>query len=472
MKNYHRVILLALATLVIICLVPAGFALKSFETSGQVASPAEEIEELPGDMPYRYQYSLEAVTDEEFSDKTRYALYVVGKAKSGVTRMPPALHSGSITLQLYDRRNKGEDVPIFFEPDESYMTIAYPSNDSSKKNTLLFETGRVEGGSYIGFSWYIDENKDAVIPDENGRQKIGILTFERADVKLSDIGVVAWTSTTSGKSWLESLRSATGNDAEREEILAYINATWRMPDEKCPQNGFYQGYFGEDFPEGEGPEGSEHAVDLTADWVHFSIQAYTKARAVTLLFYQKGEDDVYSTVPTAQAVLTDTDITTVDPETGRYTQTVNFSNLTFTDHEGVPLEGNRLPEGVYAMSVIKPSHVTWRAEELTVTRDSVCPELSMHTAILPCGNIGGPVNTGGYLTSYGDDRIKLEDRTQLLLYLNKGATDDIADPSNMAYYADLNGDGKVTLADLNIMMAEENYNCTSVVEIMGEGERG
>ena len=42
----------------------------------------------------------------------------------------------------------------------------------------------------------------------------------------------------------------------------------------------------------------------------------------------------------------------------------------------------------------------------------------------------------------------------------------------MAYYADLNGDGKVTLADLNIMMAEENYNCTSVVEIMGEGERG
>lgn len=95
-------------------------------------------------------------------------------------------------------------------------------------------------------------------------------------------------------------------------------------------------------------------------------------------------------------------------------------------------EFTEVPVGEYTLEVKKTVHLTYRTtitvgEELEQT----VPKIKLY-----CGDISG------------DEQIKLNDRSTLMLYLNKRLHDS---NNETAMRCDLNGDGKITFHDLDIL---------------------
>ena len=74
-------------------------------------------------------------------------------------------------------------------------------------------------------------------------------------------------------------------------------------------------------------------------------------------------------------------------------------------------------------------------------------------------------------TSFGDGRIDMADRAAIMRFLGGAVSSDptlergedaTQDNTKLMYYADIDGDGRVTLADLAILMSPENYGHSCV----------
>ncbi len=98
-------------------------------------------------------------------------------------------------------------------------------------------------------------------------------------------------------------------------------------------------------------------------------------------------------------------------------------------------EFSEMDDGEYTLVVQKDVHLTYRTE-IKVEGANVVENIKLY-----CGDISA------------DEKIKLNDRSTLLRYLNKRIYDN---SSETAKRCDLNGDGKITFHDVNILKTYYN----------------
>lgn len=132
--------------------------------------------------------------------------------------------------------------------------------------------------------------------------------------------------------------------------------------------------------------------------------------------------------------------------------------------------------GTYMLVIEKASHITCTKLNIEIAEPSVSG--MGDAAIVSSGMDADTFLTAFYNEFYpsidditlfcgdidGDGLIKQNDRAYLLDYLNDPSKwrnnpfDDPKTPDHMAYLMDLDGDGQITILDLNILMDGKNYN--------------
>ncbi len=387
--------------------------------------------QLPEDVRYFYQL----VPNGE--GNTEFLLYVERTDVSGIP-----LHAGSVTLAA--------PWAMAFEPEEGWSTVA-PS--FSQGESVTSETGVTQDGYYISFSWYWWGAYEEELPSSSGsyanRQLLGTLTTQY-HTALEDIELLPWTETTSGAARLDELN----NSPDKEAQMEIMEGVWRMPDINIPNEGYYQGFYAEERTDTD-TEGHQYAVDLTAGWQGFTIGAYAPEKPATLMFYQYSDEGTPALYAVAE--------TTFGSGVGYFRGRVDFSALALrTPDTGQAVS---LVSGIYDIVILKPSHV--KCEVIGVEFDGInhiFPELQGLHVEIPCGDLVTKPNAEQLNLLRGDNVITLQDRSVLQACMNGGLS-----KADWEYgYADLNGDGVVSLADLDILMSEENYN-KKTITIKGKG---
>jgi hypothetical protein len=128
--------------------------------------------------------------------------------------------------------------------------------------------------------------------------------------------------------------------------------------------------------------------------------------------------------------------------TGLFVQTIRFAESTYYIEDGKEELKGKLPEGKYVVELKKESHVTATLIGLTVTADTIFPELDGKAVRLACGDVTG------------DGRIRQADRGELM---KPGRYNRKAETVGNGSLYDLDGDGRIDQKDLAILTAPENY---------------
>lgn len=271
------------------------------------------------------------------------------------------------------------------------------------------------GSNYIVFQWQLADNAPTT-----GEILLGTLTIE--NVVLENGIPSGWhTETIHQLDWFDTSLSKTPVftlDADgiclNDEIFRYMDGI-----------GYYQGYDMED-------EDNPHWVNIgfsfnsgyelpvrTGTVISGIVYSYNPNNKVTATLY----DSAGISIKSVEAV------DTAAKEDGR------VSSVYELDAE--------ISEGEYILELKKDVHLTYTMN-ITVSNKNI----SVGEITLYCGDISG------------DGKIKLNDRSTLLKYLNMHSyTSD----NETAIKSDLNGDGKVTLHDFNIMKMYYNKEYREVV---------
>ena len=162
------------------------------------------------------------------------------------------------------------------------------------------------------------------------------------------------------------------------------------------------------------------------------ITSYNKNNNIDVILYKKGDT-------------TKTSVGSCTIETADYT--ANSSGIPGDSIYGsykITLD-TTVEAGKYIFEAKKDVHLTY-SKEIEITDDNGVVE----SFELYCGDIFGSLDSEG--KPKGDERIKLIDRDKLLRYLNK----QIVPTDDFGVRCDLNGDGKVTVHDLNILIRYYN----------------
>lgn len=390
----------------------------------------------------RYYYQLVPVTGEPGS----FSLYV---ERTDVEGTP--LHAGNIALAV-----PLSDGELTFVPETGWATVAPQYSGPGQPSTgLVQETGTLtDGRRYISFSWYWQEfagDLPSSSGDYSNRQLLGKLSLPdglRTDVE--SIQLLPWTETVTGAQIMQQWLVSTDKEAYKDILDSY----WRMPNFNTPEQGYYQGFYVSERPDGEeGPD--QYAVDLTAGWQGFTIGAYAPEKPATLLFYKYSDDGTSTLYAVAE--------TTFGSGTGYFRGKVDFSALVTTDPD--TKQSVSLVSGVYDLVILKPSHVKCEIKGVEYDETNhIFPELQGLHVEIPCGDLVVNADAGQLNLLRGDGVITLQDRSVLLACLNG----TISNTETEFTYADLDGDGVVSLADLDILMSAENYNKESII-IKGKG---
>ena len=131
----------------------------------------------------------------------------------------------------------------------------------------------------------------------------------------------------------------------------------------------------------------------------------------------------------------------------------------------------------YELVVCKPGHLAVKIPNLVAVSSQLgdAENLPEEEIYLPCGDIAPVRGASNEIIGFGNGAIKMDDRSMMLGFLNGAVEavtplkpivgsddiDAIKTPTNQAYYADINGDGVITLEDLSIFMSPMNYNRVS-----------
>lgn len=189
-------------------------------------------------------------------------------------------------------------------------------------------------------------------------------------------------------------------------------------------DGYYQGYnmLDEDRPEwidiGFWWDSGYPLPEKDGRTITGLVSSYNPNNPVTVALYRKGETE--SVTQLVQSVYT-----TIAPS-GKVTcsYSVNVSD-----------------PGEYTLEIRKDVHLTYRME---VTVPAEASEVSQKPVTLFCGDISG------------DEKIKQNDRTTLLKYMNTQVYHGETEAGAALRRSDLDGDGKITIHDFNIFKTYYN----------------
>lgn len=352
------------------------------------------------------------------------------------------LDSGGIELANYDPTTKEYTATVYLETTRELMTgsigIMYDptiaANFSFTLNGDNFETVHNYQGSdcYMAFSWY--RKPDAA--KEVGTDKYVLGTIKITNVEIGDDGnPIGWhTRTLRQLDWFTTPESGTFNYTEDNGGTCLNDEIFN------PDTGWYQGQdvdfllnSGLAYEDLIGIEGYDN-VDIgfvfksgydlpVLDKVLISgtVKSYNAKNPLELTLYDDSGEEV---------TLEPTDITIIDKE---------------DDHGRVvsayAIYANIVP-GDYKIKIAKKVHLTYN-KKIVVSGDTA----SGGVVTLYCGDINA------------DEKIKLNDRASLLNCMNR------QNKQNATNFdiCDLNGDGKVTMFDLNIL---KQYFNKSYVEVI------
>ncbi len=371
--------------------------------------------------------------------------------------------SGVITLELYLRPGDPKDPMLMGGsfglrfPEWMGTCCSFTPGEAVALRPLVPEERRPGGGEVLedgchGFAWTRAEDSWDVSWPEGG-VLVGTYTF--ADLPEGRL------PHRSGVGLMDFLDMDAAIPAEWGEGASAADDPYNRS-VRNPETGLYQGYYLPDGPHDTEENSRVEQVDIDfrfeapTTWPGaLTVASYDPKKPMTALVLDRaGEQVAVLSCPrwegkdsdALRAVLP----ARADSGVGRYEALIELN---------CAVE----PEQTYTLVISKPGHLPVRLE-LTARSGSLSDADGLPDSVyLPCGDIA-PSGGGGY----GDEAIKLNDRAVLLGYLDGLAADyvpekaaDVVDgvPVNEgAWLADLNGDGSVTLADLDILMAGENFN--------------
>lgn len=412
MNRKHKNLALLGALLMVVLL--AGQAL---------AAGAEDAPDTVSECRYYYQLVSQPGASRYISE---FALYVERTDENG-----ELLHGGSIALAA---TTPGE---LTFEPEAGWQLTskagAVASGDMDGPETGTLDDGR----KYICFGWLWNSSagttpplSDSVDSGDASRQKIGTLRVPREGLPAEAVELLPWPETPTGSRQVGDWQSETAAGDPDGPAMEILKSTWRMEDPSMPAQGYYQGYYVYEDPDGE--DGIKN-VDLIPRWQGFVLGAYAPQRPVTLSFYQAGTDPE-NLVATASV--------SFGGGIGYFRSRIDFSALQLKSPTDTDMP--ELPDGTYTMVLEKPSHVKATFTGLTKTADAYFPELMGMSVILPCGDVDG----NGFIGQ--KDRALLTQPEQYRTVYGEPHEPD-REP------LDLDGDHRSDQKDLAILIAPANY---------------
>ncbi len=382
---------------------------------------------------------------------------------------------GTIALDLYVRPD-AEDDPVlaggsFGLRCPPWLGTEYTFTPAVTLHPLVpaqrwGSDGPVTGSGYHAFAW------------ESGPETWGGdgLLLGRYEFKLPVDGVYPFKDDIGQKNFLETDESEPverGGDRAGDPY----NRTVYNPD-----TGLYQGYY----PSREAEQAGEGLLTQTDIGFVFTppalwpaggllVTSYAPKKPISLALYDgtgalvadtfgvpvwgESTDGVGRPVDGARLYADPQSPADAGTGTGRYVAVIDLSQCWLGDQPAAIKASQP-----YTLVISKPGHLPVTLSLLTHSAGLSDAVGLPDSVYLPCGDIA-PNGEGGF----GDGAVKLNDRAVLVSYLNglcpdyvpeKAAdVDGAGQPLNEgAWLADLDGDGSVTLADLNILMAGENNN--------------
>lgn len=357
-----------------------------------------------------YRYTLECVGGSITSGDTVYALYVEPSRADA-----PPLHTGSIALAT----SMAEGLAVAFEADSPYT---YRDFEGVAEH---FDEGKAtDGRPYVGFTWNVRQGK-APERDEQGRQRIALVKLGYGYVPDPSapfgVALLPYSETESGRAQFAA-RNDSGAGATQVAVLdEKIRNLWRYTESpRAPQFGFYQGYYA---AEAAGAPTAQFAADIGNGWQKFQIVSYDSSKTLILQLYPADGSGGWSETPVEPLI----QIESGQKTPGKVTDVINFDEALQT-----------VEAGRYKLVIEKESHVPVTYQNLVVTEQHTCPQLTGVSAYLPCGDLDG------------DKAVRLTDYAKLTDPARYGAAAEAA-------RFDLDGDGRTDQADLAILIDPANY---------------
>ena len=328
-----------------------------------------------------------------------------------------------IEYSSYDEQTEVYTAEVYLNTSEylssgtfglQYDAAALPKFELDENNFEKFQEFASNGQNYMVFQWYISENA----PEQSGKIHMGTITIN--NVKLGSDGLpIGWhTKTLRQLDWYDTPESQESKFTDNADGICLNDEIYRKYEDGSE---FYQGYDMEDM---ENPRWVDIGFRFKSGFdlpersgltISGVVHSYNPNNAVTATLYDQ-DDNVYSQIQAN---------TTVVQPSGRVSSMYEFVL------DIVP--------GTYTLEIKKDVHLTYRVDIEVNGSD-----ISVGDITLYCGDINA------------DEKIKLNDRTELLKHLNQqSGTEPLV--------SDLNGDGKVTLFDLSVMKLYYNRSYEEVV---------
>lgn len=407
-----------------------------------ISAAAAEETPTANAPPYYYQIVVPAGKDGKADGKVELELYVRPTEKPG-EEVPRVLDAGTFGLRFPKWVGQISD-----------FTFAADSADVVLQPTVGGQTQgqAITASQYLVFTWSKEPKlTDWQMKSELGRKLyLGTIRFTLPNA--SGSGYQYPSKTSIGVfNWLKADEAAASNFGSQAQADQYNETIWK--------NGCYQGYAGTD------DDGLIQQRDIgfrftpPAAWPNaFSVLSYDpkKQLTVSIFAYPDGEkaEKALTTIEAPIWNANDTGEVFGIGSNNAGTGIGIYANAVNLDETKVDANTS------YLLVIEKPGHLS-RSYVLTTGSDA-----SLTTAAgmpgedeeiyLPCGDIN-PTQEN----AFGDGRIDLADRAALMAHLGLanwasggGAQVSQADSQKLA---DLDGDGKVTVADLSILMSPINF---------------
>lgn len=452
-------------------LLCAVFFLTGVTNSAHAAEPGTE--QVVADYTYVLERKSEtnATPAEGDNPAAPAKLTLRLSVRPGDSVKNPLLSGGSFALRFPKRMGSGAK----FVPNATNMNLnpIYPGE--------RYPGGKLPGGddpleikkdTYLAFSWTRNPGVTAWFNGETQKNELVLGTFEiikptDAFPTKGEIGQMDFLSMEESipKELPEANR---GNPADNPFNASVWNNVTKS----------YQGYY-------PAADATIQQTDLALSWTPpsewknaITLMAYDPKKPMTMqLFKAESPFDPVSSPTVVEQWKTgqslDTGMLYAATEANRntgigaYFWAITFQEFMTPDDDNPNTPPANIVAEVgkeYILRISKPGHLTMDMKlKATSTNFAECegfPAADQYFS-LPCGDVN-PVSG-----IYGDGEIKLSDRVLLTAYLNGGMkaasplSPTVSGNPNPAYYADLDGDGAITLKDMSILLSFGNYNKTA-----------
>lgn len=435
--------------------------------------------------PVRYVYLLKSTGGDGSTDgilTLDLFITIQGGMENDTTVPGPLLDAGAFGLKIPDWAESAS-FALATAGTRDAVTIV-PMVPEARYNVSGYQNGGqlIQQNSYMAFAWRNVSDADGAYQNwtwlsaghsiQHWGLKLGTFTITLPQLEpgkyrcpgAGDVGQLDWMRAQEAIP-LEVDPAATVSDPTDK-----LNKTiWN------PETGLYQGYYNDDDPALPPEQAIERQTDIgfsftpPDSWIRYlSVISYAPVKGdnvtweiydgTTLAGESKVDPIAWDPAVKDTAILRAVNAKYKDTGMGAYhTPMVLGTESEINYHQAIR------PGQTYTLKVSKPGHLTV-AIPVTITTqnclaDAILPtEADDGEIYLPVGDIN-PVRTNSEEEStpkftYGDGVIDNLDRAALLSVMGSKRVDNQRD---LVYYADLDGDGFVTMEDLSILMSPQNY---------------